>query len=232
VEASSDTPFSGPALDRGLAGTLIALLRLGAPELTPPKAAMDFGEHRAELGEAAVQALVARALEHVSSKPGEELGEQVRLRARKLLDRWEEVIADAVASGAQRTYSGFDLGSSGRRRSYTRRSRSTRRARSRRRATSWRRRVCARWSLRCRFGGGGWVVGEVVVTSPIRSPGFWPDSAQRLTQQAFDARSAELGVGAQLGEHRLHLALAEAEVAQGGEDLGVRVDVRGAAGLP
>jgi len=35
----------------------------------------------------------------------------VRLRARKLLDRWEEVIADARASGALRTYSGFDLGS-------------------------------------------------------------------------------------------------------------------------
>src|SRR6185436_5193647 len=111
VEASSVTPFSGPALDRGLAGTLIALLRLGAPELTPPRAAMDFSAHRTELGEAAVKTLVERALAHASQLPGEDFGEHVRLRARKLLDRWEEVIADAKTSGSQRTYSGFDLGS-------------------------------------------------------------------------------------------------------------------------
>jgi hypothetical protein len=111
VEASSVTPFSGPALDRGLAGTLVALLRLGAPELTPPGAAMDFGSHRRALGDATVDTLVQRALEHAATAPGEEFSEQVRLRARKLLDRWEEVIAEARASGARRTYSGFDLGS-------------------------------------------------------------------------------------------------------------------------
>jgi hypothetical protein len=111
VEASSVTPFSGPALDRGLAGTLVALLRLGAPELTPPDAAMDFGVHRQELGDVAVQTLVDRALEHESTAPGEDFSEQVRLRARKLLDHWEEIIADAKGSGALRTYSGFDIGS-------------------------------------------------------------------------------------------------------------------------
>jgi hypothetical protein len=111
VEASSVTPFSGPALDRGLAGTLVALLRLGAPELTPPGAAMDFGAHRPRLGDAAVQKLVDRALEHKATAPGEDFSEQVRLRARKLLDHWEEIIADAKVSGALRTYSGFDIGS-------------------------------------------------------------------------------------------------------------------------
>ena len=40
----------------------------------------------------------------------------------------------------------------------------------------------------------------------------------------LDAGTAEFGVGAQLGEHGLHLGFAEAEVAQGGEDLGVCVD--------
>jgi hypothetical protein len=111
VEATSVTPFSGPALDRGLAGTLVALLRLGSPELTAPGAAMDFGAHRSALGDAAVDALVERALSHASTLPGDDFSEQVRLRARKLLDRWEEVIAEARASGALRTYSGFDLGS-------------------------------------------------------------------------------------------------------------------------
>ncbi len=105
------TPNSGPALDRGLAGMLVALLRLGAPELTPPGAAMDFGLHRDALGQAAVDTLVQRALEHAATSNAEELSEHVRLRARKLLDRWEEVIAEARESGARRTYSGFDLGS-------------------------------------------------------------------------------------------------------------------------
>src|SRR6202022_2734311 len=36
VEATSATPFSPRALDRGLAGTLVALARLGHSPLTPP----------------------------------------------------------------------------------------------------------------------------------------------------------------------------------------------------
>jgi hypothetical protein len=35
----------------------------------------------------------------------------------------------------------------------------------------------------------------------------------------FDARAGELRVTTQLGQHRLHLTLAKAEVTQGGEDL-------------
>ncbi len=58
----------------------------------------------------------------------------------------------------------------------------------------------------------------------LRLPSSWPDAAQRLAEQAFDGRSVELGVCTQLGEHGLHLTLAKAEVAQGGEDLGVCVD--------
>ena len=36
VEATSLTPFSGPAIERGLAGTLVAMGRLADPVLTPP----------------------------------------------------------------------------------------------------------------------------------------------------------------------------------------------------
>jgi hypothetical protein len=111
VEATSVTPFSGPALDRGLAGTLVAMARLGEPALTAPSAAMDFGQHRSTIGEEAVRALVERASEQC--RPGEEeLPEQVRQRARKLLDHWEEVIAQARVATAQRTYSGYDTGGS------------------------------------------------------------------------------------------------------------------------
>src|SRR5690606_17520200 len=100
VEATSVTPFSGPALDRGLAGTLIALARLGEPALTPPKAAMDFGRFRSSIGDAVADALVERAMQQPQPQlddPGAErdaFGEQVRQRAVKLLDWWEEVIAN------------------------------------------------------------------------------------------------------------------------------------------
>jgi hypothetical protein len=120
VEATSVTPFSGPALDRGLAGTLIALARLGEPGLTAPKAAMDFGRFRATVGEAVVAMLVDRATQQpqpeASGEPGaperDAFGEQVRLRARKLLDHWEDVIAQAREATSERTYSGYDIGSS------------------------------------------------------------------------------------------------------------------------
>jgi hypothetical protein len=42
VEAMSLTPFSGPALDRGLAGTLVAMSRLLDPDMAPPLAAMSI----------------------------------------------------------------------------------------------------------------------------------------------------------------------------------------------
>jgi hypothetical protein len=58
----------------------------------------------------------------------------------------------------------------------------------------------------------------------LPSPGCRSDSAEGFAKQAFDASLAEFGVGAQLGEHGLHLGLAKAEVAQSGEDLGVCVD--------
>ena len=91
-----------------------------------------------------------------------------------------------------------------------------------RRLDAVRRRALARATLR----DGKCLPGSVL--SPflrsLRSPSFRSDSAQRFSEQAFDGRSAELCVAAQLGEHRLHLAFAKAELAQGGEDLGVRVD--------
>ena len=61
VEATSVTPFSGPALDRGLAGTLVAMTRHGDPEMTPPRGRhAACRDHRAA-GEAAVRRLAERA---------------------------------------------------------------------------------------------------------------------------------------------------------------------------
>ena len=107
VEANSVTPFAGPTLDRGLAGVLVAMTRLGYKELTAPFAAMLFSDFRA-LGEAAVEALVARAHEQPGVPDTDALGEQVHARARKLLDHWEEIIRQAKQNASQRTYSDYD----------------------------------------------------------------------------------------------------------------------------
>ena len=76
---------------------------------------MDFGRFRSSVGEAVVAALVERASQQPQPElddPGAErdaFGEQVRQRAVKLLDWWEEVIAAAREATSERTYSGYDL---------------------------------------------------------------------------------------------------------------------------
>src|SRR5262249_56510747 len=60
VEATSVTPFSPRALDRGLAGTLVALARQGHAPMTPPKGATAILEERGRL-DFVVDALAARA---------------------------------------------------------------------------------------------------------------------------------------------------------------------------
>src|SRR5208337_4718388 len=49
VEVGSVTPFAARALDRGFAGTFLALARHMAPQLTPPLGAQRIGDVRAEL---------------------------------------------------------------------------------------------------------------------------------------------------------------------------------------
>src|SRR5690606_11758734 len=56
VEATSVTPFSGPALDRGLAGTLVAMTRFAHPDLMPAAGVLEVAKHSA-LAEAAADAL-------------------------------------------------------------------------------------------------------------------------------------------------------------------------------
>jgi hypothetical protein len=45
VEATSVTPFSSRALDRGLAAVTVALARLGVTAMTPPKGAGNITQH-------------------------------------------------------------------------------------------------------------------------------------------------------------------------------------------
>ncbi|WP_242032335.1 hypothetical protein [Aphanizomenon flos-aquae] len=66
VEATSVTPFSPRAIDRGLAAITVALARLGHSKMTAPRHAFDITQHRQDLSRPALvnlaTALVAIAL--------------------------------------------------------------------------------------------------------------------------------------------------------------------------
>jgi hypothetical protein len=109
VEATSLTPFSGPALDRGLAGTLLAMTRLGNPVLTPPAAAMDI-EKQHKLAEACVEAVAKRGGEQArDTEDATRLTKSLRDRGNKLVEAWEKLTKEArEEGGTKRSYSRFD----------------------------------------------------------------------------------------------------------------------------
>jgi hypothetical protein len=96
VEATSVTPFSPRALDRALAGTVIALARQKHKEMTPPKGAEAALRLREKLSEI-VNYLGDRAYEHAAgsnSELRERFRTQLRERATKLLDEWVNLVVD------------------------------------------------------------------------------------------------------------------------------------------
>ncbi|MBX3246043.1 MAG: DISARM system helicase DrmA [Myxococcales bacterium] len=110
VEATSLTPFSGPALERGLAGTLVGMTRLGVTGMTPAGAVMDIEVNR-KLAEVAVEALAERAGRQngLSAAEHERLVKEVRDRGLALVDAWETVVKVArEESASKRSYSRFD----------------------------------------------------------------------------------------------------------------------------
>lgn len=110
VEATSLTPFSGPAVERGLAGTLVGMSRLADPLLTPPAAAMSIAARRNK-AEEAVETLAARAGRHdeMDAEDAERLMGEVRRRGKGLLDDWEKVVKRVrEEAAATKGYSRFD----------------------------------------------------------------------------------------------------------------------------
>jgi hypothetical protein len=110
VEAQSLTPFSGPALDRGLAGMLVAMTRLGDASLTPPDALMDLSEHRA-FADACVEAIAQRAgsfRDGMHKTEQELIVDTLRSRGKAILDAWQSIANDARAGEGKRSYSPFD----------------------------------------------------------------------------------------------------------------------------
>jgi hypothetical protein len=103
VEATSVTPFSPRALDRGLAPVVVALARLGHQELTAPTRALAMAHRRLAVDDVA-DLLANRAEIHDRDNPDvEELRRRVKARVKEILDTWEQIAArnDKTGSGLQ-----------------------------------------------------------------------------------------------------------------------------------
>ena len=105
VEATSLTPFSPRALDRGLAGTLVALARQGHAPLTPALAAQDILTERPQL-DFVIDAISQRAQNHAELEPehAEQLRAHVRQQCLDLFDEWSKIAEEYRNSGTQLQY--------------------------------------------------------------------------------------------------------------------------------
>ncbi len=105
VEATSVTPFSPRALDRGLAGTLVGLARQGHPPMTAPRGAAAILQERARL-EFVADCLAERARRCAGLPPAEadEVRQRVRDRARDLLEEWSKIAMELNQVGAGLQY--------------------------------------------------------------------------------------------------------------------------------
>ena len=97
VEATSVTPFSPRAMDRGLPAVAVALARLGIPELTPMPAARNVENHGAETA-ALARAVGDRARNHADGLPGS-FGGHVGNRVQSLIDDWAKLAHEAGQDG-------------------------------------------------------------------------------------------------------------------------------------
>jgi hypothetical protein len=106
VEATSVTPFSPRALDRGLAGTLISLVRQGHLPMTPPRGATEILSELPRLN-FALERLANRALETHNNSSSDE-AEQLRLtvleRSKDLLDEWSGIAKELHDAGGALQY--------------------------------------------------------------------------------------------------------------------------------
>ncbi len=92
VEATSVTPFSPRAIDRGLAGITVALARLGNSDLTSPTRAGEISKYRQDL-DFVVETIVNRAIKNFTPE-NDLLKETIRTRVLDLLDTWESLAED------------------------------------------------------------------------------------------------------------------------------------------
>lgn len=103
VEATSVTPFSPRAIDRGLAAVAVALARLGDPRLTEPDGAAAIASVQKDLG--FIGDVLAHRIEaHRKREPDDEPIDEAKLALRQridsLLDSWVRIAQnDPAAQG-------------------------------------------------------------------------------------------------------------------------------------
>ena len=110
VEATSVTPFSGQALDRGLVGALLSMIRHGIPAMESPTGVMKLHDNR-PAAEQLLSWMVERARGHryFHDKDAEtRIADLVRRRGKSFLDAWERVADAARSGGVDRTYAKND----------------------------------------------------------------------------------------------------------------------------
>ncbi|BDA75948.1 Helicase-like (plasmid) [Calothrix sp. PCC 7716] len=93
VEATSVTPFSPRAVDRGIAGITVALARLGNRNMTAPMSAAEIEKHRHNLNVVA-DIIAQRAEVHdeeLSRTEADDLRIKIRGRVNDILDAWESI---------------------------------------------------------------------------------------------------------------------------------------------
>ena len=106
VEPGSVTPFSGRALDRGLAGALVALARHSEPEMTPPGGAGRIAEFGSALAARLSETFITR-VEQQPIEAEEDLREYVRSvqnRVGELCDAWRQIHEDGAKIGVTLHY--------------------------------------------------------------------------------------------------------------------------------
>lgn len=106
VEATSVTPFSPRAVDRGIAAVTVALARLGIPMLTAPKNAIRILEYRSQ-ADTVAEMIARRAETHdkdLEADKVEELRQKMLGRVHELLDNWETIAHDKSAHNAGLQY--------------------------------------------------------------------------------------------------------------------------------
>jgi hypothetical protein len=110
VEASSVTPFSLRALDRGLAAAVVGLSRQGLPDMVSPAGAGSVVDHQRDL-QVVAKTFAARAECHrtLTAKARAALRAEVTARVDDLLDSWYGIAVENQKLGVQMQY-GQEIG--------------------------------------------------------------------------------------------------------------------------
>jgi hypothetical protein len=112
VEATSVTPFSPRALDKGLAATVVGLARQEHSPMTPPLGAMQILNERGKL-EFVVSTLAERAYGSNGGLPQAELmalRDRVRQRVTSLLELWAKIAQEYQPTGTRLQYNPIEAG--------------------------------------------------------------------------------------------------------------------------